>query len=134
MAAWRPATFTVSVNSRESKTFKGYSVAVANSRAFGGGMFVAPHAKLDDGLFDIVVIGEMGKLRYLANLPKVFKGTHVEEDEVTELPAAGAEIRVSADRDFAVYADGEHLADLPATLRVLPRALRVIAPPAEAKA
>ncbi len=134
MAAWRPATFTVSVNSRESKTFKGYSVAVANSRAFGGGMFVAPHAKLDDGLFDIVVIGEMGKLRYLANLPKVFKGTHVEEDEVTELPAAGAEIRVSADRDFAVYADGEHLADLPATLRVLPRALRMIAPPAEAKA
>jgi diacylglycerol kinase family enzyme len=41
---------------------------------------------------------------------------------------------VSADRDFAVYADGEHLADLPATLKVLPRALRVIAPPAEAKA
>ena len=41
----------------------------------------------------------------------------------------GATVEVSADRDFAVYADGEHLTDLPATLRMLPRALRVIAPP-----
>jgi YegS/Rv2252/BmrU family lipid kinase len=132
MAAWRPATFTVTVNGTEPTSFTGYSVAIANSSAFGGGMYVAPHAKLDDGLFDIIVIGDISKIRYLANLPKVFKGTHVEEDEVTELPAAGAEISVSADRDFAIYADGEHLADLPATLRVLPRALRVIAPPAEA--
>ncbi|MGH2983447.1 MAG: diacylglycerol/lipid kinase family protein [Solirubrobacterales bacterium] len=130
MAAWHPATFTVSVNGGDPMNFTGYSVAVANSRAFGGGMYVAPHARLDDGRFDVIVIGEIGKLHYLANLPKVFKGTHVEGDEVTELPAAGAEISVSADRDFAVYADGEHLADLPAKLRVLPRALRLIAPPA----
>jgi YegS/Rv2252/BmrU family lipid kinase len=134
MAAWRPATFTVAVNGREPMSFRGFSVAVANSSAFGGGMYVAPHAKLDDGRFDVVVIGEIGKLRYLANLPKVFKGTHVEEDGVTELPAAGDEISVSADRDFAVYADGEHLADLPAMLKVLPRSLRVIAPPAGATA
>jgi YegS/Rv2252/BmrU family lipid kinase len=134
MASWRPATFTVTVDGGEPMTFTGYSVAIANSSAFGGGMYVAPHAKLDDGRFDVVVIGDIGKLQYVANLPKVFKGTHVEEDEVTELPAAGAEISVSADRDFAIYADGEHLADLPATLRVLPRALRVIAPPAEATA
>jgi YegS/Rv2252/BmrU family lipid kinase len=134
VAAWHPASFTVTVDGAEPMQFRGYSVAIANSGAFGGGMYVAPHAKLDDGLFDIVVIGDIGKIRYLANLPKVFKGTHVDEDEVTELPAAGAEISVSADRDFAIYADGEHLADLPATLRVLPRALRVIAPPAEATA
>jgi YegS/Rv2252/BmrU family lipid kinase len=134
MASWRPATFTVAADGAEPMSFTGYSVAVANSSAFGGGMFVAPHAKLDDGLFDVVVIGEISKFDYVANLPKVFKGTHVDEDEVTELPAAGAEISVSADRAFAIYADGEHLADLPATLRVLPRALRVIAPPAEATA
>ena len=109
--------------------FSGYSVAVANSQAFGGGMFIAPHARLDDGLFDIVAIGEISKLKYLSNLPKVFKGTHVDEAGVTELPAAGSIVTVSADRDFGVYADGEHLTDLPATLRVLSRALRVIAPP-----
>lgn len=130
LASWRPATFTVTIDDSQPTTYTGYSVAVCNSQAFGGGMFIAPHASLDDGLFDIVAIGEIGKLRYLANLPKVFKGTHVEQDEVTEISGAGVEVKISADREFEVYADGEHLADLPATLRVLPRALRVIAPSA----
>jgi YegS/Rv2252/BmrU family lipid kinase len=129
MIAWRTATFSVAVDGREPTTYRGYSVAIANSKAFGGGMFVAPHAKLDDGLFDIVVIDEISKFRYLSNLPKVFKGTHVREDGVIELPAAGSTVTVSADREFGVYADGDHLTDLPATLRVLKRALRVIAPP-----
>ena len=56
----------------------------------------------------------------------MFKGKHVENPEVTVSRAA--EVRIEADRPFAVYADGEHLADLPATVRVLPRALRVIVP------
>jgi YegS/Rv2252/BmrU family lipid kinase len=131
LAAWRPATFEVTVDDGEPMTVTGWSVAIANSQAFGGGMYVAPHAELDDGLFDIVTIdSSIGKLRYLANLPKVFKGNHLGDDGVTELHAVGSQVAVSADRDFAVYADGEHLTDLPATLRVLPRALRVIAPSA----
>jgi YegS/Rv2252/BmrU family lipid kinase len=129
MVAWRTATFEVAVDGGDPTTYRGYSVAIANSQAFGGGMFVAPHAKLDDGLFDIVVIDGISKLRYLTNLPKVFKGTHIEEDGVIELPAAGSIVTVTADRNFGIYADGEHLTDLPATLRVLCRALRVIAPP-----
>jgi YegS/Rv2252/BmrU family lipid kinase len=130
MIAWRTATFQVAVDGGEATTYRGYSVAIANSKAFGGGMFIAPHAELDDGLFDIVVIGEISKFRYLRDLPKVFKGTHVAEDGVIERPAAGSTVTVSADREFGVYADGEHLTDLPATLRVLRHALRVIAPPA----
>ena len=47
------------------------------------------------------------------DLPKVFKGTHIENEEVTVM--RGAEVEISADAHFAVYADGEHLADLPAT-------------------
>jgi YegS/Rv2252/BmrU family lipid kinase len=134
MAAWHPATFSVTADGGEPVTYRGYSVAVANSQAFGGGMFIAPHAKLDDGLFDVVVIEDISKFNYVSNLPKVFKGIHVEEDGVIERHAVAAEIHVSADRDFGIYADGEHLTDLPATLRVLPRALRVIAPPAGAGA
>ena len=90
-------------------------------------MFIAPDAELDDGEFDVVTVGEVGKLRFLGNLPKVFKGTHVEEDEVRVFRASHLEL--SASRPFPVYADGEHLTDLPATLRVLPRALSVIVPP-----
>jgi YegS/Rv2252/BmrU family lipid kinase len=127
LAAWRPATFEVILDD-EPLEFRGYSVAAGNNRAFGGGMFIAPHAELDDGLLDVIVVSEVGKLRYLRGIPKAFKGTHVENEEVTELRASTVEI--SADRDFAVYADGEHLTELPVTLSTLKRALRVIAPPA----
>ena len=61
-----------------ARAFTGYSVAAANTKAYGGGMFIAPDAELDDGLLDVVTTGDVGKLRFLANLPKVFKGTHVE--------------------------------------------------------
>src|SRR5215213_7419555 len=80
LVAWKPGRFTVRVDD-ERYRFTGYSVSVANNKAFGGGMFIAPDAELDDGQFDIVAVGEMGKLRSLSMLPKVFRGTHVEEPE-----------------------------------------------------
>ncbi len=125
LVGWKPARFTVRVD-QERTRFSGYSVSVANNSTFGGGMRIAPDAKLDDGLFDIVVIGDVGKLRFVGNLPKVFKGTHVDEEDVRVFRAPHLEL--SASRPFPVYADGEHLTDLPAALRVLPRALSVLAP------
>jgi YegS/Rv2252/BmrU family lipid kinase len=127
LLSWKPGRFTVRVG-EERVRFTGYSVSVANSRAFGGGMFIAPGAELDDGEFDIVTVGDVGKLRFVGNLPKVFKGTHVDEDEVRVFRAAKLEL--TASRPFPVFADGEHLTDLPASLRVLPRALSVLVPPA----
>ena len=126
LLGWKPARFTVRVDDERIR-FTGYSVSVANSRAFGGGMYIAPDAELDDGEFDIVTVGEVGKLRFMGNLPKVFKGTHVEEDEVRVFRAPHLEL--TASQPFPVYADGEHLTDLPAALRVLPKALSVLVPP-----
>jgi YegS/Rv2252/BmrU family lipid kinase len=126
LATWKPANFTVTLDGGRTDRVRGYSVSVANSKAFGGGMFIAPDAELDDGVFDVVMSGATSKFRFLANLPKVFKGTHVEEDAVRVV--RGAEIEVTADRDFPVFADGEHLTEMPARLRVLRSALRVIAP------
>jgi YegS/Rv2252/BmrU family lipid kinase len=123
---WRPARFTVRVGEEQIR-FTGYSVSAANSPAYGGGMLLAPDADLSDGEFDVVMVGETGKLRFLSNLPKVFKGTHVDEEELRIFRAPRLEL--SASRPFAVYADGEHLTDLPASLRLLPRALSVIVPP-----
>jgi YegS/Rv2252/BmrU family lipid kinase len=122
---WKPARFTIRVDDERIR-LSGYSVSVANSRAFGGGMYIAPNAELDDGEFDIVTVGEVSKLRFVGNLPKVFKGTHVDEDEVRVFRAPHLEL--SASKPFPVYADGEHLTDLPASLRVLPRALSVLVP------
>jgi YegS/Rv2252/BmrU family lipid kinase len=129
LLGWKPGRFTVRVD-EERYRFTGYSVSVANNKAFGGGMFIAPDAELDDGEFDIVAVGEVGKLRALASMPKVFKGTHIEEDWVRVFRARHLEL--TASRPYPVYADGEHLSDLPASLRVLPRALSVIAPRAGA--
>jgi YegS/Rv2252/BmrU family lipid kinase len=126
LLGWKPARFTLALGERRERV-SGYSVSIANSRAFGGGMFIAPDADLEDGEFDVVIVGEVGKLRFLGNLPKVFKGTHVGEDEVRVFRTPRLEL--SASRPFPVYADGEHLTELPAKLRVLPRALSVIVPP-----
>ncbi|HEV7615932.1 MAG TPA: diacylglycerol kinase family protein [Solirubrobacterales bacterium] len=125
LLGWKPARFTIAVDDERIR-LSGYSISVANNSTFGGGMRIAPNADLEDGEFDIVAVGEVGKLRFVSNLPKVFKGTHVEEDEVRVFRAPHLEL--SASKPFPVYADGEHLTDLPASLRVLPRALSVLVP------
>jgi YegS/Rv2252/BmrU family lipid kinase len=125
LAGWKPARFTIRVDDERTR-FTGYSVSVANNSTFGGGMQIAPDADLEDGLFDVIAIGEVSKLRFLANLPKVFKGTHVDGDDVRVFRAAHLEL--TASKPFPVYADGEHLTDLPASLRVLPHALSVLVP------
>jgi YegS/Rv2252/BmrU family lipid kinase len=125
LAAWKPARFSLVLDG-ERREFTGYAVAAANSRAYGGGMFIAPDAELDDGLLDVVWTEGTSKLHFLTNLPKVFEGRHVENEEV--VVARAARVEIDADRPFAIYADGDHLADLPATVRLLPRALSVIAP------
>jgi YegS/Rv2252/BmrU family lipid kinase len=127
LVGWKQATFTVTLDG-ERHELRGYGLAAANSRAYGGGMLVAPAAELDDGLLDVITLGEVGKLRFLTKvLPKVFDGSHVELPEIGVHRAA--EVVIEADRRFAVYGDGDHIADLPATLTVLPRALTVIVPP-----
>ena len=129
LAAWRPARFDIDLDG-ERVSFRGYGVAAANNKAYGGGMYCAPAAELDDGLVDVVWMEEVSKLRFLFSvLPRVFKGTHVELDEVKVRRAR--EVSVSADRPFTVYADGDPLADLPTRITLLPRALRVLHRPHE---
>jgi YegS/Rv2252/BmrU family lipid kinase len=125
LAQWKPAHFTITIDGEE-RGFDGYAVAVANSKAYGGGMYVAPDALLDDGLLDVVTTGNVSKREFLQNLPKVFKGTHVDEGQVDV--ARGAVVEIRANRPFAVYADGDHLTDLPATVKLLEGALELIAP------
>jgi YegS/Rv2252/BmrU family lipid kinase len=125
LAQWKPARFRLDADG-EDRSFSGYSVAAANSRAYGGGMFVAPEAELDDGLLDVVTTGDVSKLSFLRGLPKVFKGEHLGTEGVGCFRAA--RLRIEADRRFAVFADGEHITDLPVTIRLLPGALSVIAP------
>ena len=125
LGSWQPAAWHVVVDGVEH-SFRGFSVAVANSGVFGGGMRYVPDASLDDGMLDVVLCGDSSKRAYLQGIPKVFKGTHVGDPALTFLKAR--EVTFSADRPYVAYADGDPLAELPCTIRVQPRALRVLAP------
>jgi YegS/Rv2252/BmrU family lipid kinase len=125
LATWKPATFIVTVDGAD-RTYSGYSVIAANTRCYGGGMCIAPDAQLDDGQLDVVVTEHIGRLRFLAKMPKVFKGTHVREPTVHVL--RGREVAISADRPFTLYADGDPIAELPATVRAVAGAVRVLVP------
>ena len=125
LAAWKDATFEVTVDGQHHSV-TGYGVAVANSKAYGGGMYLVPHAELDDGRLDVMLTRAHSKLHWLSSLPKVFKGKHVDDPNLQWL--SGSQIEVSADRPFTMYADGDPIADLPVTVTVAKQALRVIAP------
>jgi YegS/Rv2252/BmrU family lipid kinase len=125
LARWKHARFTVTIDG-ERHEFGGYSVAVGNSKAYGGGMFLFPHAKLDDGRLEVLLVREYPKLRALIDMPKLFKGSHVDNPNCTFL--SGQTVEVSSDRPFDVYADGDPVGRTPATVRVAKQALRVIVP------
>jgi YegS/Rv2252/BmrU family lipid kinase len=127
LLSWKPARFTIELDPPgERHSFSGYSIIVANSPAYGGGMRIAPEALLDDGLLDVIAIERVGKLRFLANLPRVFKGTHVHLDHVKAFRAAAVE--VSADRPFTMYADGDPIGELPLRVRSVPAAVQLLVP------
>jgi YegS/Rv2252/BmrU family lipid kinase len=127
LISWRPARFEIELDPPgERHTFVGYSIAAANSKAYGGGMLVAPDALLDDGKLEVVVIEQVGRLEFLANLPKVFKGEHVLLPSVKVFRAG--EIAVSADRPFTMYADGDPIGELPLRVRAVGAAVFVLVP------
>lgn len=125
LIGWKPVEFELELDGQTVRR-TGYTVAAANSQAYGGGMYVAPDAELDDGLLDVVVIGDLSKWTFATQLPKVFKGQHTEHPKVEVFRAR--EVRISCERQFDVYADGDRIGELPATITVEPKALRVIVP------
>ena len=128
LASWRPARFEIELDPPGvTHSFTGYSIAAANSKAYGGGMRLAPDASLDDGLLEVVAIEEVSRACFLANLPKVFAGTHVKLPTVRVFRAA--EVTISADRPFMMYADGDPIGELPVRVRAQRGAVTMLVPP-----
>jgi YegS/Rv2252/BmrU family lipid kinase len=126
LAAWKPVRLRFAADGEAEREVRGYAVAACNSGVFGGGMALSPGADLADGLLDVVVTGDRSKLGFLQFLPKVFKGTHLDAPELELFRAR--EVRVSAERPFRIYADGDPIGITPATIRAVPGALRVLVP------
>lgn len=123
---WKPAQFSVTIDGRLYE-YEGYNVAVANTPYYGGGMKVAPDARVDDGAFDVVMISDVGKAEFLWAASGVFKGRHVRSRAVNVV--RGSTVVIDCDRTFEVYADGEPVGPLPCKLQIEQRRLNVRVPP-----
>jgi len=108
----------------EEERHRVLNVAVANGNYCGGGMRIAPEAKLDDKLLDVVVFGDMSKFEILKEFPTVYKGTHINHPKVSMKKATN--VAIESAEPMLVYADGELLGECPAAFRVVPAALSLV--------
>ncbi|MEV6026065.1 YegS/Rv2252/BmrU family lipid kinase [Streptomyces sp. NPDC052036] len=123
VATWRPAAYRVTVDGEEL-THRGYTVVAANSAYYGSGRIIAPDARVDDGLLDVVMIREAPRRLFFTLMNELKSGAHVHRREVRIV--RGSEVRIEADRSIPYGTDGEVDAVLPVTARVLPGALAVL--------
>ena len=124
-----PSLVKVRIDDGEEHTLQTLAFCVANSRFFGGGMKIAPNAKINDGLLDIVNIGDISTARILFNALSIYRGTHGALPEVKGTRAKVIEIS-SADRfgTILLETDGELPGRLPAKFEVVPDAIRIRVP------
>jgi diacylglycerol kinase (ATP) len=128
LAVYKPHPFRLTVDG-DAHEIKAWLVAVGNGPSYGGGMNIAPAASLDDGLIDVTVVGEMNRVQMLVNFPKVFKGTHTSHPLVTTYRATRVDLEsLDTAVPMDVYADGERVGPLPATMEAVPNALTVRVP------
>ena len=118
LSTFKPKSYRFSIDgfSFESKAML---IAVSNGICYGGGMKVTPDAKIDDGLFDILILSPVSKFEFLRVFPKVFFGKHTTHPAVKISRGRSVEI----DSDAVAYADGERVGPLPVKARVIERGL-----------
>ena len=133
LATYSPAHYRLRVDGADHE-YAAATVVVANSGYYGKGMRIAPDARLDDGLLDVVVIEAASRLALMRALPTVYDGSHVDRDEVHVLTARRVEITARGRAPVPVGGDGEPLGTLPdlgqepSVATVRPGALTVLAP------
>jgi diacylglycerol kinase (ATP) len=100
--------------------------AFANAPLYGGGMKIAPRAKMDDGLLDVCVVGAVDPFKLFCMFPTVYGGRHLKIREVKYSQAA--RVRIETEHPLDIYADGEFVCQTPAEIGVQPEALTVVSP------
>jgi YegS/Rv2252/BmrU family lipid kinase len=121
-------TIRVKFDNEPVKALQTIVFCVANARYFGGGMKIAPEAVIDDGLFDVINIGDIGAGKIMLNAQKLYAGTHLSLDEVKNTTAKRIEVSAFANEEIHLETDGELPGKLPAVFEILPNALRVRVP------
>jgi YegS/Rv2252/BmrU family lipid kinase len=128
MMRYRERTVRIRVDGDFDEIASISTVAVANGQYFGGGMRVAPHARPDDGLFDVIIMGGTSKGRAMADMKLIYTGEHLNNPAVRSLRGAkivAAPVAETRGRPVLIEVDGESAGRLPATFEILPRALNL---------
>jgi YegS/Rv2252/BmrU family lipid kinase len=122
-------TLSISLDDKRAHTLKIVNLCIANARYFGGGMKIAPHACLDDGLLDIVAIGDLDRATILTRAPRIYQGTHLSMEMVHHATARRITVRPANENEIVkIEVDGELVGRLPATFEIVPGALLVRCP------
>lgn len=100
-----------------------FNCAVANGKFFGGGMAVAPEASMEDGLFDVVILGDFSRLEVMTQMRLIYKGEHVRHPKVKCLK--GKVVEAVSNETVLLDVDGEQPGSLPSTFTILPGAIRL---------
>ncbi len=124
-ARWKNVQVSIDVD-EEHREGSMLDVIVANCEWLGGGMHMTPNAKPDDGLFDVLLIGDVTKRDLVQTLPKIYRGTHLPHPKAEEL--RGSTVRVDAQTPLPIELDGEQPGTTPAAFQVVPDALRLRVP------
>src|SRR6185437_5487676 len=121
-----PSDVLLQIDENQERRLRVAEFCIANARYYGGAMKIAPDAKLDDGYFDVVTIGDANSFRLLTNAPRLYFGAHLRMSEVTHVLAKQVIARpANKDKEVRVELDGEVVGRLPSTFEIAPRALRV---------
>jgi diacylglycerol kinase family enzyme len=123
---WKNTEVTVELADGETRSGRMHDVIVANGQWHGGAMWLAPEASADDGLFDVVLIGDVTKFDFITTAPKLYKGKHLTHPKVDLLRSA--RVHVDAAEHLPIELDGEQVGTTPVTFEIVPGALRVRVP------
>ncbi len=122
-------TVRVKIDGKAEKSLNTINFCVCNSRFFGGGMKIAPDAQINDGLLDVVNIGDIKTAKIILNAYKLYNGTHIDLAEVKSTKATHVEVSpFDKHQEIHIEIDGELPGRLPATFEIVPNALRVRVP------
>lgn len=121
-------TVRVKIDDEASNTLNTLNFCVCNARFFGGGMKIAPNAKINDGFFDVVNIGDIRTAKILLNAHTLYRGTHLNLEEVKSRLAQRIEVSPVNDEEIHIETDGELPGKLPAVYEIVPNALKVRVP------
>jgi YegS/Rv2252/BmrU family lipid kinase len=118
----------VRLDDRAERQLTVANLCVANARFFGGGMKIAPEAKLNDGLLDVVALGDLDTLTILTNVYKLYLGTHLGMQQVHHALATRITVSAVDEERVTLEVDGELVGALPAAFEIRQSALRVRVP------